>query len=200
MLRKALLMLVAAPAGMLITFGGAGAAQAVVVTEFPSGDFRIVGEDSQLCLTYQPGVQGRYEPGPNGQAYDDYHGQSTYTTNPTVAALDCTIAVQQRWSTADNLLINSDKSDIRGRFALRYLPGFSMGSLFGFGDFGDSVGDTVEMVGEGSRNAVRWQTEDGYIFEQGRPDRVITYDLASKKLIMGDRGGANQRWRFEPAR
>ena len=197
MLRKAFngfaLMLVTAATGSLMAFGGAGAAHAGV-TEFPTGGFRIVGEDSKLCLTYRSGVQHEFEPGPNGREYDQRHGQSTYTTNPTVAAVNCASGVQQRWYTENNLLINSDKSDIRGRFALRYLPDV-LGELLG----GDAPA-TVEMVGAGSLNAVKWQTADGYIFEQGNPDQVITYDPASKKLVMGNRAGANQRWRFEAAK
>ncbi|MEV0338302.1 hypothetical protein AB0H49_04685 [Nocardia sp. NPDC050713] len=164
---------------------------------FPSGEFRIVELDSGLCLTTKPGITSRTD---GNQEYNARHGMATQTGNPAVEVLSVTGEPRQRWYTDGALLINTVKEDVRGNFALRISPD-SMSSL---GDGNNP--DYVEMVGIGSIHAAQLQTKDGYIYLEGQPENVITYAPGNEgmfgkvELIMTPRGGAHQRWRFEPGK
>ncbi|WP_040834830.1 RICIN domain-containing protein [Nocardia brevicatena] len=159
---------------------------------FPDGEFSIVDEESGLCLTSRAGEV--VERG-DGREYGRRRDRSTHTLNPTVHARACDGSDRQRWyfdtsgagtySEGRYLLVNTVKEGTRGRFALTYRR-----DLFG------SRAD-VALVGVGSNNALAWQSEDGYIFERGRPRSVIAYVPDGGKPIMAARGSsAHQRWRF----
>ncbi|MEC3958896.1 hypothetical protein VMT65_38085 [Nocardia sp. CDC153] len=162
---------------------------------FPSGEFRIVEMDSGLCLTTKPGIVSKTS---GSQDYNEIHGMATQTGDPSVEVLAVTGEPRQRWYTDGALLINTVKEDVRGSFALR-IKADPMN--FGPGDDGPEV---VAMVGAGSIYAAHLQTEDGYIYQEGEPEQVITYApgnagmLRKAELIMAPRGGEHQRWRFEP--
>ncbi|MFD6463838.1 hypothetical protein, partial [Streptomyces roseolus] len=104
------------------------------------------------------------------------------------------------WYTDGALVINTVKEDVRGNFALRISP--DLMSLSGE----DNNRDYVEMVGSGSLHAAPLQTENGYVYLEGEPENVITYApgreglFGKAELIMSARGGAYQRWRFEPVK
>ena len=202
MLRKALVLLAAAPAGIALALGGAGVAQAAP-GGFPAGGFQIIGTDSKLCLTYIPGTQYERPDDPATRQYDQQHNQSTFTTDPEVDARPCADGVQQRWTVEDRLLVSSDNSDGRGRFALRTdREDFGYGLGFGRGDGKGLTFGPLKLVGVASIYATKWQTEDGYLFPQGRPDQVATLAKGpfGEPLTMPDRGRDNQHWRFEPVK
>lgn len=169
-----------------------GGGPGLLATGFPDGEFSIVDEESGMCLTSRAGEVVEHRGGRGG---DQRRDRSARTLNPTVHARPCDGSARQRWyfdtsgagiySEGRHLLVNTVKEGTGGRFALTYRR-----DLFG------SRAD-VALVGAGSSNALAWQSEDGYIFERGRPRSVIAYVPDGGKPIMADRGsGAHQRWRF----
>lgn len=162
-----------------------------VANGFPEGDFLIVNEESGLALTTKAGAIGQ-----GGS-------QSGYVFDPTVHMLRPDVSDRQRWffdaggensrAGASNYLVNGVEEGTKGRFALG--PGTPRDSLPG-----SNPPMEILLVGAGSTLGLRWQTEDGYLFEQGRPEFVLTYAPDREKLTMASRGASYQRWQLKAAK
>ncbi|MGW5752911.1 hypothetical protein [Nocardia rhamnosiphila] len=167
----------------------------VIANGFPGGRFALRNEEARLCLTSEPGRYYEYDGTWQQRGYTRRSDRASVTTAPGLEMRGCDGSVRQGWifdssgantySGAHNQLVNVVAEDSRGYFALAY----------------DSTpfrgGTNARLVDSTSTLAVKWQTEDGYLFEQGYPKSVLTYLPDTGALKMTPRGGPYQRWRLQ---
>lgn len=166
----------------------------VIANGFPGGRFALRNEEARLCLASVPGRYYEFDGTWQQRQYTRRSDRASVTTDPGLEMRDCDGSVRQGWifdssgaktySGAHNQLVNIVAEDSRGYFALSYGGTPSRG------------GTDARLVDSTSSLAVKWQVEDGYLFEEGYPKSVLTYLPATGALKMTPRGGPYQRWRL----
>ena len=157
---------------------------------FPEGDFRIINQDTgaRLFARYGGQTTGQQE------AQDRLTGEKgfieySHTNNPIfmVGSPDAGDkdddlwyfrAAKDPWGRPDNYLM-THYEDIRSKFALQAM-----------------FDGKLSLYGYGQTDVSKWQAEDGYIFLEGQPEKVLTL-VDETTAVLADRGSSNQRWRFE---
>ena len=157
---------------------------------FPEVDFRIINQDTDARLFARYGGQwyGQQEArdrltGEKGSIeYSHTNDPIFMVGSPEAGGKDDDLwyfrAATDPWGRPDNYLM-THYEDIRSKFALLDR------------DY------KLSLYGSGREGVTKWQTSDGYIFPEGKPDKVITL-IDKTTAVMADRGAPNQRWRFEP--
>lgn len=167
----------------------------LIANGFPGGRFALRHEEARLCLASVPGRYYEFDGTWQQRVYTRRSDRASVTTDPGLEMRGCDGSVRQGWffdsggantySGAHNQLVNIVGEDSRGYFALSYGGTPSRGGI------------DARLVDSTSSLAVKWQIEDGYLFEQGYPKSVLTYLPATGALKMTPRGGPYQRWRLQ---
>ncbi|MEU4838734.1 hypothetical protein [Nocardia testacea] len=167
----------------------------VIANGFPGGRFALRNEEARLCLASEPGRYYEFDGTWQQRDHPRRNDRASVATDPGLTMRGCDGSVRQSWffdssgtntfSGTHNQLVNLVAEQSRGYFALSY------GSTPWRG------GTDARLVAAASTLAVKWQVEDGYLFEQGYPKSVLTYLPDTGALKMTPRGGPYQRWRLQ---
>lgn len=165
---------------------------------FPDGEFFLLSTQAMLCLAANPGgtvtvaeavtrsgssieyshtlAPVAQVEGPRSQGQNQFQGWYLDSTGDP-------------WGRPYNHLVSRMKVSTKGNFALH-----PVGSDFGV--------QQVEMWGTGRSGLAAWKAEDGYVFRDGEPDRILAIADrdSSPRPAVAERGGDWQRWHFIPFR